>query len=71
MTNLTMYGLKKMKNTKNKRTIITPWNFNKIVNTEISGQKFIERMLSKCSYLHNETVLPKNSFVLSIMCFQN
>ncbi|MCL2062400.1 MAG: type II CRISPR RNA-guided endonuclease Cas9 [Firmicutes bacterium] len=47
------------------RTRITPWNFNEIVDKKNSNKAFIGRMLSKCTYLRDETVfvLPKNSLL--------
>ena len=42
---------------------ITPWNFNEEVDLNRSGEKFIERMISKCTYLKNEYVLPKQSIL--------
>ena len=40
---------------------ITPWNFDDVVNKTASNEKFIRRMTNKCSYLHNQDVLPKGS----------
>lgn len=42
---------------------ITPWNFEEKVDIEESAKNFIERMTSKCAYLKNENVLPKNSLI--------
>ena len=42
---------------------ITPWNFNDIVDTDASAEKFIRRMTSKCTYLKNEDVLPAASLL--------
>ena len=50
---------------KNERTKITPWNIKEIVDYDKSAENFIERMLSKCSYLQNKTVLPQNSLDFS------
>lgn len=44
---------------------IYPWNFDKIVNLDKTAEKFIRRMTSKCTYLFNEDVLPKNSLLYS------
>ncbi|MGN1393720.1 MAG: type II CRISPR RNA-guided endonuclease Cas9 [Succinivibrionaceae bacterium] len=49
--------------TPNSNTIITPWNFDVEVDKFASGEIFISRMLSKCTYLKNETVLPKQSLL--------
>ncbi|MBQ3572751.1 MAG: type II CRISPR RNA-guided endonuclease Cas9 [Clostridia bacterium] len=40
---------------------ITPWNFDDIVDKAKSNEGFIRRMTNKCTYLHNEDVLPKAS----------
>ena len=42
---------------------VTPWNFETMINVDLSAEKFIERMTSKCTYLKNEKVLPKSSLV--------
>lgn len=49
--------------TPNSHTTITPWNFDVEVDKFASGEVFISRMLSKCTYLKNETVLPKQSLL--------
>lgn len=40
---------------------ITPWNFDEIVDKAKSNEGFMRRMTNKCSYLHNQDVLPKAS----------
>lgn len=40
---------------------ITPWNFKTKVDEEKSNEKFIERMLNKCTYLRDKFALPMNS----------
>lgn len=49
--------------TANSHTPVTPWNFDTEVDKFASGEEFISRMLSRCSYLKNETVLPKQSIL--------
>lgn len=44
---------------------ITPWNFDAKVDKDASAKQFIERMLTKCTYLHNCYCLPANSIVFS------
>lgn len=44
---------------------ITPWTIDNVIDYDKSAEKFIDRMLSKCTYLINETVLPKNSLLYS------
>ena len=40
---------------------ITPWNFDEMVDAFASNERFIRRMTNKCTYLHNQDVLPKGS----------
>lgn len=40
---------------------ITPYNFDKIVNKELTAEKFIKRMIAHCTYLLSEPALPNNS----------
>lgn len=42
---------------------IYPWNFDTVVDTEASAEKFIKRMTNKCTYLLDEDVVPKNSLL--------
>ena len=42
---------------------IYPWNFEEMVDSEKSNEKFIRRMTNKCTYLVGEDVLPKNSLL--------
>ncbi len=44
---------------------IYPWNFQDIVDTQASAERFIRRMTNKCTYLPEEDVLPKNSMLYS------
>ena len=41
--------------------IITPYNFDRVVDKESSALEFIERMLGKCTYLINEPAMANNS----------
>jgi CRISPR-associated protein Cas9/Csn1, subtype II/NMEMI len=38
---------------------ITPWNFKEAIDEDKSGERFIKRMTSNCSYLRGEDALPK------------
>lgn len=40
---------------------ITPYNFDRIVNKELTAEKFIKRMIAHCTYLLSEPALPNNS----------
>lgn len=42
---------------------ITPFNFDEVVDKEKTAEKFILRMISKCTYLLNEEALPNNSIM--------
>lgn len=42
---------------------IYPWNFEEKVDKDKSAKKFIERMQNKCTYLHSEFTLPKDSLI--------
>lgn len=42
---------------------VTPWNFSKAVDLTASGELFIARMTSKCTYLRAEDVIPKASLL--------
>ncbi len=63
-------GIKKDDTTTNwvyrkKEGKIYPWNFEEMVDEEISAQRFIKRMTNKCTYLIHEDVLPKYSMLYS------
>lgn len=42
---------------------ILPWNFEEKVDLKTTAEKFIERMVRRCSYLSEERTLPKNSLL--------
>ncbi len=44
---------------------ITPYNFDQVVNKEVTAEKFIKRMISHCTYLFKEFALPNNSILYS------
>ncbi len=44
---------------------IYPWNFEEVVDLEVSAEQFIRRMTNKCTYLVKEDVLPKYSLLYS------
>lgn len=50
---------------RNEEGEITPWNFERKVNLEASGEKFIEVLTNKCTYLPTEDVIPMNSTLYS------
>lgn len=42
---------------------VLPWNFDEKIDSKLSAEKFINKMVKHCTYLNNETVLPKNSLL--------
>ena len=40
---------------------VTPWNFKDVVDEAASNENFMRRMTNKCTYLHGEDVLPRQS----------
>lgn len=42
---------------------IYPWNFEEIVDTDESAERFIRRMTNKCTYLPTKDVIPKCSLL--------
>lgn len=49
---------------------IYPWNFNKVVDTTESAEKFILNLIGRCSYT-GDYVLPKNSLLYSEFMLRN
>ena len=49
----------------NYKSKVYPWNFNEVINIKKSAENFITRMTRKCTYLHNENALAKNSLLYS------
>ena len=49
---------------------IYPWNFESVVDTEKSSQKFILNLIGRCPYTGDE-VLPKSSLLFSEYCVLN
>ncbi|MDY3801675.1 MAG: type II CRISPR RNA-guided endonuclease Cas9 [Bacilli bacterium] len=50
---------------RNSNEIITPYNFEKVVNLDASAEKFIKNMISHCTYLLNEYAMPADSIMYS------
>ena len=42
---------------------VFPWNFSQKIDEKESAERFIKRMVKHCTYLNDETVLPKNSLL--------
>lgn len=45
---------------------IRPWNINRIIDEEKTTNEFIRRLQNKCSYLHSEFCLPKQSPLIQL-----
>ncbi|MCD8293937.1 MAG: type II CRISPR RNA-guided endonuclease Cas9 [Clostridia bacterium] len=50
---------------------ITPWNFDEVVDKSASEDKFIRKLTGKCTYLPDQDVLPKHSFLFMEFNFLN
>ena len=42
---------------------ILPWNFEEMIDTKESAQRFITNMVNCCTYISDDRVLPKNSLL--------
>ena len=51
--------------------VITPWNWDLVIDKNKSAEKFIMRMTGDCSYLAGEKVLPKQSLLYEEFCVLN
>lgn len=51
--------------------IITPWNWDSIIDKGKSAENFIKRMTGICTYLQGEDVLPKCSLLYEEFCVLN
>lgn len=45
------------------RSKVLPWTFEKVIDTKATSEKFIERMVRRCTYVEGESVLPKSSLM--------
>ncbi|MBB6714044.1 type II CRISPR RNA-guided endonuclease Cas9 [Clostridium gasigenes] len=50
---------------------IYPWNFEEVVDVDKSAEGFITKMTNQCTYLPEETVIPKCSLLYSDYNFYN
>lgn len=51
--------------------VITPWNWEEIIDRDKSAEDFIMRMTGDCTYLQGEPVLPKCSLLYEEYCALN
>ncbi|MBR1743932.1 MAG: type II CRISPR RNA-guided endonuclease Cas9 [Lachnospiraceae bacterium] len=42
---------------------IYPWNFEEKIDMQETAERYVKRMIRKCSYLSGENVLPENSMI--------
>lgn len=42
---------------------VYPWNFEEKIDVKESAEKFIDRMVRRCTYISGQNVLPKNSLL--------
>ena len=52
-------------------TVITPWNWESVIDKNKSAENFIVRMTGDCTYLAGEKVLPKQSLLYEEFCVLN
>lgn len=51
--------------------VITPWNWDQVIDKNKSAEKFIRRMTGDCTYLAGEPTLPKCSLLYEEFCVLN
>lgn len=51
--------------------VITPWNWDEVIDRGKSAEAFITRMTGMCTYLQGEDVLPKCSLLYEEYCVLN
>lgn len=50
---------------------VFPWNWEEVIDKNRAAHMFIQRMTSKCTYLMQEDVLPRNSLLYEEFCVLN
>ncbi len=50
---------------------VMPWNINEKIDIDKTNEEFIQRMVRKCTYITDKTVLPKNSLLYERFCVLN
>ena len=50
---------------------VLPWNIEEKIDLKKTSEKFINRMVRKCTYICDETVLPKSSLMYESYCVLN
>lgn len=51
--------------------VITPWNWDDVIDRHESAEAFIKRMTGNCTYLQGRPVLPKSSLLYEEFCVLN
>lgn len=51
--------------------VVTPWNWDQVIDKNKSAEKFIMRMTGDCTYLAGEKTLPKCSLLYEEFCVLN
>lgn len=51
--------------------IVYPWNLEQKIDFEKTSEKFITRMVRRCTYMNGEQVLPKSSLLYQSFCVLN
>ena len=57
------WAVRKKEDGRNCTGPVYPWNFEEIIDTKKTAEKFIERMVRHCSYMRGESCLPKASLL--------
>lgn len=50
---------------------VLPWNFEEMIDVKATSEKFISRMVRRCTYINGEKVLPKASLEYQSYCVLN
>ncbi len=58
-----LWAVRRQENGRKLSGPVYPWNFEKIIDTKKTAEKFIERMVRHCSYMSDENCLPKGSLL--------
>ncbi|MGN0047228.1 MAG: type II CRISPR RNA-guided endonuclease Cas9 [Eggerthellaceae bacterium] len=51
--------------------VITPWNWDEVIDKHASAESFIKRMTGTCTYIEGEPVLPRCSLLYEEFCVLN
>lgn len=51
--------------------MVLPWNYEDKIDLKATSERFIERLIRDCTYIHGEKVLPKASLEYEAFCVLN